>query len=94
MRANDRSRDAAPSNDGLTRRDVVRGLALTATAAGLPVITGPARAVTSAANDNVRAVLEQLVQDTPEIGLQVAAYLDGELVIDAWAGMAEMTRAS
>jgi hypothetical protein len=31
-------------------------------------------------------VLESIVQDTPEIGLQVAAYLDGKLVVDAWAG--------
>jgi len=29
------------------------------------------------------------VRDTPEIGLQVAAYLDGKLVVDAWAGMAD-----
>ena len=45
--------------------------------------------VTSAANDKVRAALETLVRDTDEIGLQVAAYLDGKLVIDAWAGMAD-----
>ena len=30
-----------------------------------------------------------MVRDTPEIGLQVAAYLDGKLVVDAWAGMAD-----
>ncbi|HMB72885.1 MAG TPA: serine hydrolase domain-containing protein, partial [Gammaproteobacteria bacterium] len=42
-----------------------------------------------AANERVRAVLETLVRDTPEIGLQAAAYLDGELVIDAWAGIAD-----
>ena len=29
------------------------------------------------------------MRDTPEIGLQVAAYLDGKLVVDAWAGMAD-----
>ena len=34
-------------------------------------------------------MLASLVEDTPEIGLQVAAYLDGKLVIDAWAGMAD-----
>jgi CubicO group peptidase (beta-lactamase class C family) len=34
-------------------------------------------------------VLESIVSDTPEIGLQVAAYLDGKLVVDAWAGMAD-----
>ena len=41
----------------------------------------------SRAGSEVQAVLERLVQDGPEIGLQVAAYLDGELVIDAWAGL-------
>ncbi len=41
------------------------------------------------ASDRVRGVLDALVRDTPEVGLQVAAYLDGELVIDAWAGVAD-----
>jgi len=68
---------------------VVGGLALSASAASVAGIATPARAVTSAANDKVRGVLESLVQDTPEIGLQVAAYVDGELVIDAWAGLAD-----
>jgi CubicO group peptidase (beta-lactamase class C family) len=40
-------------------------------------------------NESVRAVLEALVAEGPELGLQVAAYLDGELVIDAWAGLAD-----
>jgi CubicO group peptidase (beta-lactamase class C family) len=40
------------------------------------------------ANDKVRAVLERLI-DTGEVGLQVAAYKDGKLVIDTWAGMAD-----
>jgi CubicO group peptidase (beta-lactamase class C family) len=43
----------------------------------------------SGASDRVRGVLDALVRDTPEVGLQVAAYLDGKLVIDAWAGMAD-----
>jgi CubicO group peptidase (beta-lactamase class C family) len=89
MLADDRSSNTAGQTGGPTRRDIVRGLVLTASAASLPAITSPARAVTSAANDKVRGVLEELVRDTPEIGLQVAAYLDGELVIDAWAGMAD-----
>jgi len=37
----------------------------------------------------VTAVLEALVGEGPEIGLQVAAYLDGQLVVDAWAGLAD-----
>jgi CubicO group peptidase (beta-lactamase class C family) len=78
---------------GLSRRQVIQGLAITASAASLPAITTTANAVTSAANDQVRAVLESLVQDTPEIGLQAAAYLDGELVIDAWAGLADTASA-
>ena len=40
-------------------------------------------------NTKVRNVLESLVQDGGEIGVQVAAYLDGKLVIDAWAGLAD-----
>jgi CubicO group peptidase (beta-lactamase class C family) len=40
-------------------------------------------------NTNVRNLLESLVQDGGEIGVQVAAYLDGDLVIDAWAGLAD-----
>ena len=72
-----------------TRRDVLRGLALTASAASFAGVAGRAQAVSSAANDKVRAVLESIVKDTDEIGLQVAAYLDGKLVIDAWAGMAD-----
>jgi CubicO group peptidase (beta-lactamase class C family) len=40
------------------------------------------------ANDKVRAVLERLI-GSGEVGLQVAAYKDGELVIDTWAGIAD-----
>jgi CubicO group peptidase (beta-lactamase class C family) len=40
------------------------------------------------ANEKVRSVLERLI-DTGEVGLQVAAYQDGKLVIDTWAGMAD-----
>jgi CubicO group peptidase (beta-lactamase class C family) len=41
------------------------------------------------ANAAVREVLESLVVEGPEIGLQVAAYLDGQLVVDTWAGLAD-----
>jgi CubicO group peptidase (beta-lactamase class C family) len=44
------------------------------------------------ANGKVRARLEALVKEGPEIGLQVAAYLDGKLVIDAWAGLADQAK--
>ena len=87
MRSDELSNEAAPIE--LTRRQALGGLALTASALTVSSLERPARAVSSAANDQVRAVLEALVDETPEIGLQVAAYLDGELVIDAWAGMAD-----
>lgn len=40
-------------------------------------------------NAAVREVLEGLIEDGPDVGVQVAAYLDGELVVDAWAGEAD-----
>jgi CubicO group peptidase (beta-lactamase class C family) len=39
--------------------------------------------------DQVQAVLDHLVADGPDLGLQVAAYKDGRLVVDAWAGVAD-----
>jgi CubicO group peptidase (beta-lactamase class C family) len=71
------------------RRRVGGELAFAAPAAGRPGLAPNALTVASSAHDRVRGVLASLVQDGPEIGLQVAAYLDGELVIDAWAGMAD-----
>ncbi len=41
------------------------------------------------ASENVRLLLEQLVASGEEVGLQVAAYHQGRLVIDAWAGLAD-----
>jgi CubicO group peptidase (beta-lactamase class C family) len=38
---------------------------------------------------SVQALLDDLVERGPEVGLQVAAYLDGTLVVDAWAGLAD-----
>ena len=40
-------------------------------------------------NRPVQAVLDQLVADGPEVGVQVAVYVRGELVVDAWAGVAD-----
>ena len=40
-------------------------------------------------NAIVRSVLERLIAERNEVGLQVAAYLDGELVLDTWAGVAD-----
>jgi CubicO group peptidase (beta-lactamase class C family) len=72
----------------LTRRQLIQGLTL-ATAATTIADTAAAQVQTGEASAKVRATLETLVRDTPEIGLQVAAYLDGKLVVDAWAGMAD-----
>ncbi|MGH2541235.1 MAG: serine hydrolase domain-containing protein, partial [Ardenticatenaceae bacterium] len=44
---------------------------------------------TTNVNDQVQQVLEQLVATDQETGIQMAAYLDGELVVDAWAGVAD-----
>lgn len=38
----------------------------------------------------IQSLLNKLVQDGRERGVQVAAYLDGELVVDAWAGIADV----
>jgi CubicO group peptidase (beta-lactamase class C family) len=75
----------------LTRRQLIQSLAYTATAAAVVRAPAEAQAQGSNANDKVRATLETLVRDTPEIGLQVAAYLNGKLVIDCWAGQADET---
>jgi CubicO group peptidase (beta-lactamase class C family) len=41
------------------------------------------------ATGRVQARLEELVRTGTEVGLQVAAYVDGELALDAWAGLAD-----
>jgi CubicO group peptidase (beta-lactamase class C family) len=41
------------------------------------------------ANERVQKVLQRLVDSGDELGLQVAAYHNGELVIDTWAGVAD-----
>lgn len=45
--------------------------------------------VNSAANRAVQAELERAIAEKGEIGIQVAAYLGDELVIDCWAGVAD-----
>jgi hypothetical protein len=40
------------------------------------------------ATSAVQRVLDDLVASGREIGVQVAAYLHNELIVDAWAGMA------
>jgi len=41
------------------------------------------------AQGDVQPLLERLVATGQETGIQAAAYLDGELVVDAWAGVAD-----
>jgi len=40
-------------------------------------------------NDDVHHLLQDLIASGQEIGLQVAAYVDGQLVVDTWAGLAD-----
>jgi len=40
-------------------------------------------------NERIHSLLEELVASGQEIGLQVAAYVDGALVVDSWAGVAD-----
>jgi CubicO group peptidase (beta-lactamase class C family) len=37
----------------------------------------------------VQQIIDQFVADGEEVGLQVAAYVDGKLTVDAWAGIAD-----
>lgn len=78
-------------DDTLTRRQVIKTLAFTATAASVlgSACTSDAQAGDPAANAKVKAVLDELLKTTPEVGLQVAVYLNNELVIDTWAGLAD-----
>jgi CubicO group peptidase (beta-lactamase class C family) len=80
-----------PTDDlpALSRRQALQGIAFTAAAVSLLADEEVARAQASGASAKVRQTLETLVRDTPEIGLQVAAYVDGKLVVDAWAGLAD-----
>lgn len=40
-------------------------------------------------NDRVQALLDELTGSGAEVGLQAAAYLNGEEIIDAWSGIAD-----
>ena len=40
-------------------------------------------------NEIVQEAVELAIRERGEIGLQVAAYLDGELAVDVWAGLAD-----
>jgi CubicO group peptidase (beta-lactamase class C family) len=88
MRPQSRQEDDVPSAT-MTRRQLLEAATMTAAAAAFARTPASAQASLGAANDKVRAVLESIVKDTTEIGLQVAAYVDGKLVIDAWAGLAD-----
>lgn len=77
------------ANQEWTRRQLLHGLAMGAAATAVSGTAGAAQTARSDASQKVKATLEAIVRDTPEIGLQVAAYLDGKLVVDAWAGMAD-----
>lgn len=42
-------------------------------------------------NTRVQQIIDELVTSGEEVGLQVAAYVDGEQVVDAWADVADET---
>src|SRR5438046_2074005 len=48
-------------------------------------------ATSSSANATVQRALQSLVDEGPELGLQVAAYVNVELGIDAWACAADQS---
>ena len=43
----------------------------------------------SQANEIFQRAVDRAIGERGEVGLQVAAYLDGELVVDAWGGIAD-----
>jgi CubicO group peptidase (beta-lactamase class C family) len=40
-------------------------------------------------NESVQQLIDRFVESGAETGLQVAAYVDGDLVVDAWSGQAD-----
>jgi len=48
-------------------------------------------AIHPAANAAVQAEIDRVINEQGEIGVQVAAYVHGELVVDAWGGIADQT---
>lgn len=46
--------------------------------------------IDTSVNRAVKAALDLAIAEQGEIGLQVAAYLGGELVVDCWAGVADV----
>src|SRR5262245_1196378 len=77
------------TDETLTRRQIIQRLAFAATATAVVRVPDVLDAQQADANAKVRATLESLVKEGPEIGRQVAAYLNGKLAIDAWAGLAD-----
>ena len=46
--------------------------------------------MTGELNQQIQQLIADLVAEGTEIGLQVAAYVDGQLVVDTWAGLADV----
>jgi CubicO group peptidase (beta-lactamase class C family) len=90
MKTNHHLSSQPPMGSQLTRREFVGGVALAAAAATTLPKVAMGATTSNSASEQVRAVLQKMVQEGPEVGLQAAAYLDGKLVIDAWAGMADV----
>src|SRR4029453_1644893 len=49
------------------------------------------RVTTLNANSSVQKAVDAAIREGGEIGLQVAAYVNGELVVDVWGGLADET---
>src|SRR5919109_4000473 len=49
------------------------------------------KVTTAKANSIVQEAVNAAIRDGGEIGLQVAAYVDGEPVVDVWGGLADET---
>jgi CubicO group peptidase (beta-lactamase class C family) len=75
--------------DDCSRRQLLQRLALGAAATTWRGTAAASQIRAGEASQKVKATLDAIVRETPEIGLQVAAYLDGKLAVDAWAGMAD-----
>ena len=55
------------------------------------IITDSINSINGKANDLVREAVSRSIREKGEVGVQVAAYLNGRLVIDTWDGIADLS---
>ena len=75
MNSTNRSRLHASGPDALSRRQILKSITLSAAAVSLGDTIAVAQDPATTASAKVRAVLESIVRDTPEVGLQAVAQL-------------------